>query len=165
MRKTPGSEKPIVPDTVRAQVEDRFRYEIEVHSRKANWTAEQNSLIGRAWIGRFWSEPGYHFQQRDIFFLIERDGARVSGGTLTVWRAQYDEQGGGWDLDELVAFADLISLADYTTALAVARIWGTDDERNWWTDRPFSYGDLCRFDQLVIDANTFRWGRISLADH
>jgi hypothetical protein len=139
-----------------AQIEHHFSYEIAVHGRKPNWIAEQNGLIGRAWIGRFWklADTDYQFQKRDVFFLIEQDSLWIAAGTLTVWRGTYDEHGGGWDLYDFVERADMSSQSNYDTAVAVARIWGTDDQRDWWTDEPFCAGDLCSFDRLVIDANT-----------
>ena len=66
----------------------------------------------------------------------------------------YDREGYGWTLEGFVPRGDENSHSEYETAVAVARIWGSDDEDNWLTDGPFCYGDLCSFDRLVIDAKT-----------
>jgi hypothetical protein len=137
-------------------VERHFGYEIETHHRKHNWNVERGGLIGRAWIDRFCDpkDAEYYFQDRDVFFAMERDGRRIAAGTLTIWRGVYDKDGGGWDLEGFVRRGDMNSQSEYDTAVAVARVWGTDDEDNWWTDDPFCYGYLCSFDRLVIDAKT-----------
>ncbi|MFB9265375.1 hypothetical protein ACFFWD_19825 [Bradyrhizobium erythrophlei] len=143
--------------------ERHFVYEIVPHQRKPNWTAERNGLIGHAWINRFCRlvDAYYNFQHRHVFFVIERDSRRIAAGTLTVWRGVYDDDGGGWDLEGFVHRGDMNSQTEYETAVAVARVWGTDDERNWWTDEPFCYGDVCSFDRLVIDANA--WADVEAA--
>jgi hypothetical protein len=156
MTRTRDGDEASSPDSVGARVEHEFSYEIATHSRKPNWSAEQNGLIGRAWVGRFWKlvDADYQFQKRDVFFLIEKYGRRLAGGTLTVWRATYDEHGCGWDLRDFIERADMSSQSNYDTAVAVARIWGTDDQRRWWTDEPFCFGDLCSFDRLLIHTNS-----------
>jgi hypothetical protein len=57
-------------------VERRFGYEIETHHRKHNWSVDRDGLIGRAWIDPFCDleDAEYHFQDRNVFFAIERDG-------------------------------------------------------------------------------------------
>jgi hypothetical protein len=156
MIKTNGGGEELLPESSAGRVEHEFSNEIATHERKPNWIAEKNGLIGCAWIGRFWklADTNYQFEERDVFFLIKRDGRRLAAGNLTVWRGTYDEHGYGWDLDEFVERADISSQSDYETALAVARIWGTDDQRRWWTDEPFCFGDLCSFNRLVIEAKT-----------
>ncbi|MDB5514736.1 MAG: hypothetical protein JWQ17_1494, partial [Tardiphaga sp.] len=106
-------------------VERHFGYEIETHHRKYNWSVERGSLIGRAWIDRFCDpkDAEYHFQDRDVFFAIERDGRRIAAGTLTIWRGVYDEDDGGWDLEGFVRRGDMNSQSEYDTAVAVARVW------------------------------------------
>jgi hypothetical protein len=147
-------QKSIASDSDLPPTERQFRDEIASHQRKPSWTAERNGLIGRAWIDRFLHlvEADYNFQHRRIFFLIEQDSRRVAAGSLTTWRGMYHKDGGGWDLQQFVNRGDMISQSEYETATAVARLWGTDDEQNWWTDVPFCYGDVCNFDRLVIDA-------------
>ena len=124
--------------------------------RKPSWIAERSGLIGRAWIDRF-KGPGRddrNFQERDIFFVIERHDRLVASGKLIIWRGVCDENGHGSNLEGFVRRGDMNSQSEYETAVAVARIWGTDDEDNWWTDGPFCYGDLCSFDRVVIDARS-----------
>ncbi len=87
--------------------------------------------------------------------MIKRGDQVIATGSLKIWRGAYDT---GWlrleDLEGFVRRGDENSHSDHETAVAVARVWGTDDEDNWWTDNPFCYGDLCSFDRLVIDAKT-----------
>lgn len=134
--------------------ERHFSYEHKTHQGKPNWTSERNGLIGRAWIGRFRRivDSQHNFQHRHIHFLVERQGRRVAAGTLTMWRGVYDGDGGGWNLEDFVNLGDINSQSEYETATAIARLWGTDDEQNWWTDVPFCYGYVCNFDRLVIEA-------------
>lgn len=134
--------------------ERHFSREIATNQQKPNWTSERNGLIGRAWIGRFCRlvDADYNFRHRHTSFSIERDGRCIAAGSLKTWRGVHDEDGGGWDLMEFVDRGDVISQSEYETALAIARLWGSDDEQNWWTDAPFCYGDVCSFDRLVIDA-------------
>jgi hypothetical protein len=124
--------------------------------RKPNWIAMRSGLIGWAWIDRFCrlDQAYYNFEDRDVSFVIERDDRLIAAGKLTIWRGVYDEDGAGWELAGFVRRGDENSYSEYETAVAVARVWGTDDEDNWWTDNPFCYGDLCSFDRLVIDAKT-----------
>ncbi|ANW02708.1 hypothetical protein [Bradyrhizobium icense] len=137
-------------------VERHLSYEIETHHRKHNWSVERGGLIGRAWIERFCDpkDADYHFQDRKVFFVIERGDRRIAAGTLTIWRGIYDEDGDGWDLEGFVRRGDINSQSEYDMAVAVAKVWGSDDEENWWTDDPFCYGHLCSFDRLVINAKT-----------
>ncbi len=134
--------------------ERHFSYEHKTHQGKPNWTSERNGLIGRAWIGRFRRiiDSQHNFQHRYIHFLVEQQGRRVAAGTLTMWRGVYDGDGGGWNLEDFVNLGDINSQNEYETATAIARLWGTDDEQNWWTDAPFCYGYVCNFDRLVIEA-------------
>lgn len=143
-------------ESVGAQIETEFGYQIATNTRKPNWNAEQNGLIGRAWIGRFSKliDTDYQFRKRDVFFLIEKDGQQLAAGALTTWRASYDEYGCDCDLRAFIERADMSTQSNYDTAVAVARIWGTDDQRRWWTDEPFCFGDLCSFDRLVIHPNS-----------
>jgi hypothetical protein len=124
--------------------------------RKPNWIAERSGLLGQAWIDRFRApdRADYNFQHRNIFFVTKRDGRFVATGKLIIWRGVYDREGYGWTLEGFVRRGDENSHSEYETAVAVARIWGSDDEDNWLIDGPFCYGDLCSFDRLVIDAKT-----------
>jgi hypothetical protein len=124
--------------------------------RKPSWIAERSGLIGRAWIERFGArdQAHYNFQDRDVFFTIERDDRLIATGKLIIWRCVYQEDGDGGNLEGFVRRGDENSHSDHETAVAVARVWGSDDEDNWWIDNPFCYGDLCSFDRLVIDAKT-----------
>jgi hypothetical protein len=112
--------------------------------------------LGRAWIDRFCApdQANYNFEDRDVFFVIERDDRLVATGKLIIWRRVYHEDGYGGNLEGFVRRGDENSHSEHETAVAVARVWGTDDEDNWWTDNSFCYGDLCSFDRLVIDAKT-----------
>jgi hypothetical protein len=120
------------------------RGEPERKHRKPNWIAERSGLIGRAWIDRFSGSEyaSYNFQDRAVLFVIERDDRLIATGKLTIWRGVYDEEGDGWDLEGFVRRGDEISHSEHETAVAVARVWGTDDEDNWWTGNPFFDGDL-----------------------
>jgi hypothetical protein len=124
--------------------------------RKPRWIAEQDGLTGQAWIGRFCTPEmaDYNFRHRHVFFVIRRHGRLVATGKLIVWRGVYDSEGYGWTLEGFVRRGDENSNSEYETAVAVARIWGGDDEDDWVTDGPFCYGDICSFDRLVIDAKT-----------
>lgn len=105
-------------------VERHFSYEIETRRRKHNWSVERSGLIGRA-IDRFCDpkDAEYHFQDRDVFFAIERDDRQIAAGTLTIWRGVYDDDGGGWDLEGFVRRGDMNSRSEYDTAVAVAKVW------------------------------------------
>src|SRR5258708_5473856 len=119
MTKTHVGDEAPSPESAGERVEHEFSYEIATHERKPNWNAEQNSLIGCAWIGRFCklADTDYQFEKHDVFFLIERDGRRLAAGTLTVWRGTYDEKYGfRWDLNDFVERGDISSQTDYETA-------------------------------------------------
>ena len=136
-------------------VDDAFRYEIDTLCRKPNWNVVRDKLTGRAWIGRFEKCPEpYAFDKRNIFFLVESDGKRLSAGTLVVWRGKFDGPRVWASLEQYVEAADTYSNSAYETALAVAEIWGGDDEQEWWTDEPFCTGNLCIFDRFLINART-----------
>jgi hypothetical protein len=131
--------------------------EPEGRFRKPNWIAEHSGLIGEAWIDRFCApdRADYNFQHRNVFFVTKQDGRFVATGKLIIWRGVYDLGGYGWTLEGFVRRGDENSRSEYETAVAVARIWGGDDEDDWLIDGPpFCYGDLCSFDRLVIDAKT-----------
>ena len=140
-----------------ARVGATFGNEISAHTRRPNWQTERNGLTGRAWIERFWKlvDCDHEFEKRDVFFLIGKDDRLLAAGNLTVWRgASDDEFNFGWSLNDFVERADMSTDTAYETALAVARIWGSDDRRNWWTDDPFCTGYVCSFDRLLIDAGS-----------
>jgi hypothetical protein len=150
------------PNLDRKLVETKLRevhpdiYELAVRrDEKPNWTAERGGLTGRAWIGRFCKRTGnnYNFRDREVFFVIERYDRLIATGALKIWRGVHGGDDGGWDLEGFVRRGDESSHSEHETAVAVARIWGTDDEGNWrWNESPFCYGYLCSFDRLVIDA-------------
>jgi hypothetical protein len=123
---------------------------------KPSWIAERSGLIGPAWIDRFCGpdQANHNFQDRDVFFVIERDDRLIATGKLMIWRCVYTEDGDGGNLEGFVRRGDENSHSEHETAVAVARVWGTDDEDNWWTHNPLCYGDVCSFDRLVIAAKT-----------
>jgi hypothetical protein len=140
----------------RRGVEDTFGHYIPV-DRKPNWKFTCGELTGKAWIGKFSQvvEPAYPFDRRNVFLLVENRSRPVAAGDLTVWRGRYDEDGGGWDLEDFVDAADTLSNSIYEMAKVVAWTWGGADRRHWWTDAPFCFGDLCSFDRFLIDVETF----------
>lgn len=73
-------------------VERYFQYEIGAYGRKPNWQVLRNGLVGRAWISRF-SFVGSGFWRRRVFFLVEQANTKLAGGTMSVWRGTYDEDG------------------------------------------------------------------------
>ena len=134
-------------------MERQFTHEIASHRRKPEWMTKSNDITARGWISRFRNETAFSFIKRDIFFLITHGDSTLAAGTLTVWKASYE--GDRYrDLSQFVQQGDCYSNSAYETALAIARIWGSDDDDNWWTDEPFCYGEVCIFDKLVVEART-----------
>jgi hypothetical protein len=131
------------------RMERYFSYEDRLNKRKPEWSMEENGILTRAWIGRYSDCAGYNFWRRDVYFRVTSGETTLAAGTLIFWKGDYT---GDRDLLGYVYAADNLSSSDYEAALAVARIWGTEDDEAWWTDDPFCYGSLCVFERLVIAA-------------
>lgn len=152
MIKPPTVEQEDSDQTASRRIDRYFSHET-LQTRKPDWRTKQNGLIARAWISRFRNDTGYHFRRRNVSFHITSGHSALARGTLTIWKGEYT--GDSYrDLQGFVYAGDTISNSAYEAALAVARIWGTDDDGNWWTDEPFCYGDVCIFDRLVIAAHS-----------
>jgi hypothetical protein len=122
-------------------------------NRKPNWIDERGRISTQAWIGSFTTARPYGFQRRHIFFKATQSDTVIATGTISVWKGKYD--GDSYrDLNDFVVLGESLSFGDHETALAVARIWGSDDEDNWWIDDPFCFGDVCVFETLAIEAKT-----------
>jgi hypothetical protein len=133
------------------RVEQYFRYEDGLTKRKPEWSMEKSGILTHAWIGRYSNYAGYNFWRRDVYFRVTSGETTLAAGTLIFWRGDYT--GDKYrDLQGFVYAADNLSIGDYEAALAVARIWGTEDDEAWWTDEPFCYGSVCVFERLVIAA-------------
>lgn len=106
----------------------------------------------------FWKvEEGCFFQNRDVEWRIKSALGVCAAAKFVEWRGS--PQG---EIEEFVEEADALSQADYDMALSIGQTWD-------WTNFPFEYGTVVRFERLAIDTakdtQRLAWSYIGRALH
>lgn len=106
----------------------------------------------------FWkAEDSYLFQNRDVEWRILSAQGVCAAAKFVEWRGSPEGE-----IEEFVDEADALSQADYDMALSIGQSWD-------WTNFPFDYGTVVRFERLAIDTakdtRRLAWSYIGRALH